>query len=229
MWEWIGAVWLGIGETLGPWGQVAAVAVSFLMLFMAAGAVVYVFASIALGVLWFVEKIFNLIDALFVSPFEALVDWLDQAIVRLFQRIGALLWWVLLLPVRVFRRAIGKPAQSRESDEADDAEMRRLYALHHDRFESFEEFVLEYWLWKRTGRGFEWDEEPEPRRERQEDGYGQALKILGLEDGAFTLDDLKRRHRELMKRVHPDLGGSDVFAQQLNQAAEAVKRHCGWN
>lgn len=45
----------------------------------------------------------------------------------------------------------------------------------------------------------------------------EALRILGLAPGA-SLEDVRAAHRRLMKRVHPDLGGSDALAAMINAA-----------
>lgn len=63
------------------------------------------------------------------------------------------------------------------------------------------------------------------RRQEQRadpDPYKESLKMFGLKDG-FTLAELKARYRELQKRVHPDLGGSDYFSSLLNSAYDYLK------
>lgn len=53
----------------------------------------------------------------------------------------------------------------------------------------------------------------------------QAYEILGLEPGA-TLAEVREAHRRLLKRVHPDHGGTDFLAARINEAkAFLVERH----
>lgn len=49
----------------------------------------------------------------------------------------------------------------------------------------------------------------------------EALLVLGLRSGA-TVDDIKRAHRELMQRFHPDHGGTDYMAAKINQAKDIL-------
>jgi len=49
----------------------------------------------------------------------------------------------------------------------------------------------------------------------------QALEILGLQDGA-TDDEIIDAHRKLMQKCHPDRGGNDFLAAQLNQAKDTL-------
>lgn len=66
-------------------------------------------------------------------------------------------------------------------------------------------------------RGPEAAAEPQPASDPQGMSAPEALRILGLEPGA-TPEDVRAAHRRLIKRVHPDLGGSDALAAMINAA-----------
>ncbi|MEE2695076.1 MAG: DnaJ domain-containing protein [Pseudomonadota bacterium] len=49
----------------------------------------------------------------------------------------------------------------------------------------------------------------------------EALEILGLNKQA-SKDEILKRYQELMKKNHPDIGGSEWITKKLNQARETL-------
>ncbi len=51
----------------------------------------------------------------------------------------------------------------------------------------------------------------------------EAYEVLGLQKGA-TRDDVMRSHRSLIKKLHPDHGGSTDIAARVNEAKDVLMR-----
>jgi curved DNA-binding protein CbpA len=58
------------------------------------------------------------------------------------------------------------------------------------------------------------------------DDFEIALRTLGLPARA-TLAEIRQRHRTLVKRLHPDAGGSDTEAiRAVNEAYRLLQDYC---
>jgi hypothetical protein len=74
-----------------------------------------------------------------------------------------------------------------------------------------------------------WREADEDQRERWGGGAmsrREALEVLGLAEGASAADII-RAHRTLMKKFHPDHGGSTTLAARVNQAKDVLMQRQG--
>jgi DnaJ-like protein len=60
-------------------------------------------------------------------------------------------------------------------------------------------------------------ESPRPERMTRQ----EALRVLGLDESA-TRDDVQREYRRLMRKIHPDLGGSSYLAAKINEAKDVL-------
>lgn len=75
----------------------------------------------------------------------------------------------------------------------------------------------------------EQDDGPEPPAPHEPRALETACRILGLTEGAFTRDDLKRAYRQAIRAAHPDLSGNTEDAARINRARDDINTHYGWN
>jgi hypothetical protein len=87
--------------------------------------------------------------------------------------------------------------------------------------------LLEAYLDRRFAGWREADEgEGQRRRSAGAMSRREALEVLGLAEGASAADII-RAHRTLMKKFHPDHGGSTTLAARVNQAKDVLMQRQG--
>ena len=61
-------------------------------------------------------------------------------------------------------------------------------------------------------------------RSRKPSGHmsvDEAYAVLGLKQGASE-EEISRAHRQMMKKFHPDQGGSTYLASRINEAKDVL-------
>ena len=86
--------------------------------------------------------------------------------------------------------------------------------------------LLEAYLDRRFAGWREADQDQRQRRGSGAMSRGEALEVLGLAEGASAADII-RAHRTLMKKFHPDHGGSTTLAARVNQAKDVLMQRQG--
>ncbi len=109
---------------------------------------------------------------------------------------------------RLEEMALGQLVELLKTCWRDDDESARLLEAYLDR---------EFGDWRETARA--------GNQQNSSSGavmdWAEALQILGLEDGANE-DEIKEAHRRLIAGMHPDHGGSDYLAAQINRAKDLL-------
>jgi len=81
-------------------------------------------------------------------------------------------------------------------------------------------FISRLYQQGRQGQGAQQARTPPPQGSKAMSAE-EAMQILGLKAG-YSRDDVIQAHRRMMQKVHPDRGGSDYLAAQINQAKETL-------
>jgi hypothetical protein len=107
------------------------------------------------------------------------------------------------------------------------AELRRLWEEVREDYPRYEDFLRAFRGEAGPNEGASAAGDAEAAR--PVDQFAAACRTLGLsEDGTFTAAALKARYTELMKALHPDVIGPNIFATQLNEARALIKARKGW-
>lgn len=100
-----------------------------------------------------------------------------------------------------------------------DLDRDALLVLHRDAADTETARLLEAYLDRRLGP--DWRAEQGARRSSGAMSRKEALKVLGLAEGA-SADDIRATHKRLMLQNHPDRGGSDYLASKINEAKDVL-------
>jgi len=81
--------------------------------------------------------------------------------------------------------------------------------------------VMEAYLDRRLNVDWRTAREPPPRGPRTDMTRAEALAVLGLAEGASD-EEIKAAHRRLIRRTHPDAGGTADLAARINRAKDVL-------
>ena len=76
-------------------------------------------------------------------------------------------------------------------------------------------------LYQQNKTGQQQQAQTPPSRGKQNMSIEEAMEILALKPG-YKTEDVIQAHRRMMQKVHPDRGGSDYLAAQINQAKDTL-------
>jgi hypothetical protein len=81
--------------------------------------------------------------------------------------------------------------------------------------------VMEAYLDRRLNVDWRTAKQPPPRGPRSDMTREEALAVLGLAEGA-TEEEIRAAHRRLIRRTHPDVGGTADLAARINRAKDVL-------
>ena len=81
--------------------------------------------------------------------------------------------------------------------------------------------VMEAYLDRRLNVDWRTAKQPPPRGPRSDMTREEALAVLGLAEGASE-EEIRAAHRRLIRRTHPDVGGTADLAARINRAKDVL-------
>ena len=187
---------------------------------------------VAVGV---IGKVLTWLAEVVATGCNRLIDMVSVAIIQGLQRF----LWSSIQWLQLTYNALSAPLKRITVEWAqtlqEELKLWQLYWQYgRDEFRSFRSFAR-YMRGEGDDREQRTDEsEKEQERkappEKPADAYKDALLLLGFSESE-PLDRtlLKRRHRELIRLVHPDKGcPSPKLAQQINDAVKVIKQRRNW-
>jgi DnaJ-domain-containing protein 1 len=80
---------------------------------------------------------------------------------------------------------------------------------------------MEAYLDRRLNVDWRTARQPPPRGPHTDMTRAEALAVLGLAEGASE-EEIKAAHRRLIRRTHPDAGGTADLAARINRAKDVL-------
>jgi DnaJ-domain-containing protein 1 len=108
-----------------------------------------------------------------------------------------------------------------------DADLKTLLDELHGTDQQAEALMEAYFDWRVPNWRETEDAEPKQEsraRSRKPSGHmsvEEAYAVLGLKQGASE-EEISRAHRQMMKKFHPDQGGSTYLASRINEAKDVL-------
>jgi hypothetical protein len=129
---------------------------------------------------------------------------------------------------RLEGQVLAGPFEGKSLDSLDESQLDQLVALCRQSDPEGLKLLDAYLDRRFPGRreAAQGDADPGPGRPRAGTmSEEEAYQVLGLDPGAGP-QDIRRAHRELMKKLHPDQGGSTYLATRVNLAKDVLlNRH----
>lgn len=113
---------------------------------------------------------------------------------------------------------ISGPFQGQQLDAMELSQLQILLDHCHQQDQDSVKLLVNY-LTHRFGNN--WQNQQAPNHQQPDENAAYA--ILGLKPGASKTEVIKA-HRQMMQKVHPDRGGSDYLAAQINEAKDLLMK-----